>query len=234
MIEMKKVTLRRLGVILCTLQTFFFVMPAQAATRNDFLFNLKDTFNSSPSSHISTTELITTMVFIVLIILFFFSFSSEQNKRRSTRKLIQYKKRMQRQASRQPGTGQQKRSWFRLATKTEFRWIPAEQASRVKTNRYKLDHLVDISGGGMCFTTKDLLQIGNHIKILLSTGQGDPLFLDGKVIRVVSGDDMYRVSVEFVGIRDGQRDRIVSWITESQRMIIHGEKPEKKRLGSDD
>jgi len=231
---MKKNALPKLGALLGALQTFVFTMPARAANRNDFLFNLRDTFNSHPSRNISTSELIISLTFLALIVVFFIAFSSEQNKRRSTRKLSQYKKRMQKQAGRQPGAGQQNRSWFRLKTKAEFRWIPAEQASKVRINRYKLDHLVDVSGGGMCFTTRELLQNGDHIKILLSTGSGDPLYLDGKINRVALYEDMYQVSVEFVGIRDGQRDRIVAWVTESQRMIIHGDKPEKKRLGSDD
>lgn len=232
--KMKSIALRRLAAVLCILQTFFFVLPVRAANRNDFLFDLKDTFNSPVSHKVSTNEVIITMASIALIILFFIAFSSEQNKRRSTRKLSQYKKRMQKKASRQPGMGQQNRNWFRLATKTEFRWIPAAQASRVRINRYKLDHLVDISGGGMCFTTRESLQNGDHIKILLATGSGDPLYLDGRVVRVVFSDDMYRISVEFDGIRDGQRDRIVAWIMERQRMILHGEKPEKKRLGTDE
>lgn len=229
---MKRIALRKPVVLFCGLQTFVFTVPVQAANRNDFLFNLKDTFNSPPARNISTSELIISMTFIMLIVLFFFAFSSEQNKRRSTRKLIQYKKRMQKQASRQSGAGQQKRSWFRLKTKAEFRWIPAEQASRVRINRYKLDHMVDVSGGGMCFTTRELLQTGDHIKILLSTGSGDPLYLDGKVNRFALNKDMYQVSVEFVGIRNWQRDRIVAWVTESQRQILHGDKPDKKRLGS--
>lgn len=232
--KMKSIALRRLGLAICTMQMFVFVLPARAANRNDFLFNLKDTFNSPASKNISSTEMIISMAFIVLIILFFIAFSTEQNKRRSTRKLNQYKRQMQKKASRQPAAGQQNRSWFRLATRTEFRWIPVEQASRVRINRYKVDHLVNISGGGMCFTSKESLETGDHIKILLSTGEGDPLYLDGRVVRVVFGDEMYRISVEFDSIRDGQRDRIVAWIMERQRMIIHGEKPEKKRLGSDD
>ena len=220
--------------MLWSLQTLIFVLPAQAANRNDFLFNLKDTFNSPASQKFSVNGVVVTLACAVLLGLFFYYYSTEKNVQRTSRNLNREKIRQQITSSKQIGSSQHERNWFRLKTKAEFRWIPADQAARVRTNKYKSDHLIDISGGGMCFSTAEKLKSGDRIKILLSTGAGEPLFLDGEVGRVGEDNAIYKVSVEFVGIRDGHRDRIVTWILNRQRLAIQGEKPEKFKLGNDE
>lgn len=211
------------------------VLPAQAANRNDFLYNLRDTFNSPASERFGLNAILGSLVILGLLVLFFYAFSSQQNVRRASRKLKRAKRRQLKKASqRTNGLPQQQRNWYRLATRAEFRWIPAEQALKVRTNRYKVDHLLDISGGGISFTTTENLKPEDRIRILLYPGSSEPMFLDGKVIRVVSGDGTHKVSVEFLGIRDGQRDKIIAWIMSRQRLTIHGEKPEKTRLGQDE
>lgn len=230
----KSVFVRVLTTVFLTLQTLIIVLPAQAANRNDFLFNLKDTFNSPVTDKFSLSSVIMIIALAVLLGSFFYCYSTEKNVQRISRKLEKVKKRQQMLTSKQILSGKQKRNWFRLTTRAEFKWIPAEKASQVRSNRYKSDRLIDISGGGICFSTTEKLKSGDQIKLLLSTGTGEPLFLNGLVIRVSADDDINKVSVEFVGIRDGQRDKIVAWILARQRLIIHGEKPEKNKLGSDE
>jgi len=224
---MKKLYLRGLIAVLWSLQTLLLVGPVQAANRNDFLFNLKDTFNSPASQKFSVNSFIVTLVFVLLLGLFFYYNSREQNVRRTSRKLNREKVRRQMNSNQQLASNQHDRKWFRIKTRAEFRWILADQAAKVKMNRYKIDHLIDISGGGMCFSTAEKLKLGDEIRIILSTGKGEPLLLNGKVTRVSENNADYNISVEFVGIRDGHRDRIVAWIIAGQRSAIHEQKPEK-------
>ena len=232
--KMKTICLRSLIAVLWSLQTLIFVLPAQAANRNDFLFNLKKTFNSPISQKFSINGVVVTLVSVVLLGLFFYYYSTEQNVRRTSRKLSREKIRKQITSRKQIASSQQNRNWFRLKTRAEFSWIPADQVSRVRMNRYKSDRLIDISGGGMCFSTNEQLNSGNEIRLILSTGKGEPLLLNARVIRVSENNAIHNVSVEFIDIRDGQRDRIVAWIIARQRLAIHGEKPEKYKLGNDE
>ncbi len=216
------------------MQLLIFVLPVQAANRNDFLFNLKDTFNSPISDKFSLNASIAIIISLVLLGLFFFYNTSEKNVRRTSRKLGRVKKSKQMLTSPQITSGMQRRNWFRLTTRAEFKWLPVDQTAQVRINRYKSDALHDISGGGMCFSTNEKLKSGDQIRILLYTGATEPLFLNGRVIRVNADNANDKISVEFVGIRDGQRDKIVAWILARQRLAIHGEKPEKYKLGNDD
>lgn len=233
---MQKVTIfvRNLITIFLPLQALIFVLPARAANRNDVLFNLKDSFNSPVTDKFSVSSVIVMLASAVLLGAFFYYYTTEKNVRRTSRKLDQVKKHKQMLTSKQKTSVKQNRNWFRLTTRAEFKWIPIEQASQVRINRYKTDRLIDVSGGGMCFSTKEKLKSGDQIRILLSTGADEPLFLNGRVVRVSSDNAANKISVEFVGIRDGQRDKIVAWILARQRLAIHGEKPEKYKLGNDE
>lgn len=220
--------MRSLVTVLGAMQIMIFVSPVLAANRNDFLFNLKDTFNSPLASKFSLSSIVVTLALVVLLVLFFHYYSTEQNVRRTARDL-------KREKNHQPiASNQPNRKWFRLKTRVEFKWLPIDQVPKVRINRYKTDRLIDISGGGMCFATKEKLNYGDQINIILSTGEGEPLVMNGQVNRIGEDNASYTVSVEFIDIRDGQRDRIVAWILNRQRLEIHGEKPEENKLGSND
>jgi len=230
--KMKKYYLRKRIIILTAILIFVFVVPAQAANRNDFLFNLKDTFNNSIGDKFSVNTSITIIICAALLGLFLFYNSREKNIRRSARKLRQIKEHRQMLMSKQASS--QKRKWFRLATRAEFKWMPVDQDSQARHNRYTVDRLIDISGGGICFSTDKRLNPGNQIKITISTGQGDPIYLNGQVTRVSRDNGSYKVAVEFIDIRAGQQDRIITWILARQRKAIHEEKPEKNKLSNHD
>ncbi len=128
-----------------------------------------------------------------------------------------------------PLSSQQKRNWFRLRINAEIQWIPAAEAWKTKEGHYKKDRLVDISGGGLCFTTAEKLNPGDEIKFLLDVGGDKPLSLTGRVLRIHDepGENktMSKVAVQFENILNGVRDRIVCLIMKRQRDAIQ----EKKR-----
>lgn len=230
--KMKKCYLLKRIIMLTVIQILVFVLPLQAANRNDFLFNLKDTFNNSVVDKFSVNTSIAIIICTALLGLFLFYNSREKNIRRSARKLRQIKEHRQMLVSKQAAG--QRRKWFRLATRAEFKWMPVDQLSQARHNRYTVDRLIDISGGGICFSTDKILKPGNQIKIIISTGQGDPINMNGQVIRVSRDNDSYKVAVEFIDIRAGQQDRIVTWILARQRKAIHEKKPAKNKLGNHD
>lgn len=205
--------------IFCLLQYFLFIVPAQAANRNDALLDLKDTFNTPVSGRSSiTTTIISILICGIVIWVIYYYASQEKKTQRHSHEQHQEKIRLQRSSS------QQKRNWYRLKTRGEFKWVPAELAPNVKENKYRHDQLIDVSGGGLCFSTAEPIANGDEIKLILSLGEKNPLVLNGKVIRAVEDAGVHTVSIEYIGIRDGQRDRIISWILKNQRNIMQNQK----------
>ncbi|PKM78336.1 MAG: hypothetical protein CVU90_02210 [Firmicutes bacterium HGW-Firmicutes-15] len=155
----------------------------------------------------------------------------EEEAQRNSYKL--YKERQAKVARSSPGQ-KHDRKWFRLRTKEEFQWILNAQAEKSKEKDYKRDHLVDISGDGLCFTTAETLNTNDEILFFLNTGEGKTLSVTGRAVRIVEETNpdniMYNISVKFGNLLPGERDRIVAWILKRQRDAIHGENPENVSL----
>ncbi|MDD3023843.1 MAG: PilZ domain-containing protein [Syntrophomonadaceae bacterium] len=207
--------------LLVFLSTLVFVLPVKAANRNDFLFNLKDTFNSPVTAKASWASIILIVLITVIIIMIFrYYFLREEKAQRAA--LESYREKHRSQSS------DQKRNWFRLKTDAEFKWIPAHEADTAKENQYITDQLMDISGGGLSFSTTEIINAHDEINILLPVGESKPLCLDGKIIRVVQSEDAFNVFVQFIGLMDGHRDKVVAWIQKNQRDAMYIEKHDDK------
>lgn len=207
----------KLGIILGILQTFFFTLPISAANRNDLLFDLQDTFNSPAADKVNGWLILIVLLACAVMLLVFYFGSSQRKKE------LQTSREMHLETIRNQKSPNQKRNWFRLTTNEKFEWVPIDEYFDETTSEYIKDHLIDISGGGLSFSTHTVIKAGQAINFLLSLGQKTPLPLKGKVIRVTNDDGVNIVSVQFVNIRDGQRDRIVSWILDNQRNVIREE-----------
>lgn len=204
---------------LVPLQSFFLAAPLQAATRNDVLFDLKNSFNAPVSGRSNITAIIIAILLCVIVIWAIYHYSlKEKEAQRKSHVLRQEKMRLQRSLS------PQKRNWYRIKTRGDFRWIQSELAPKIRESKYKNDQLIDVSGGGLCFSTAEPVALGSDIRFILSLGEDNSITLNGKVVRVVEQDGMNQVSLEYTGIREGQRDRIVAWISRSQRSNLQKEK----------
>jgi len=129
----------------------------------------------------------------------------------------------------QPLNPEQKRSWYRLRTNTEFKWVLASEYSSHKKINYKNDYLVDISGGGLCFKTAEILNIGDVIRLVLDIGADKKLSAYGTVLRVEkenrqNNETRYKVSIQFEGLSRRELDSIVSFIMNRQRYFIKDQK----------
>ncbi|HEX2924707.1 MAG TPA: PilZ domain-containing protein [Ruminiclostridium sp.] len=183
---------------------------ALAADRNDALFSLKDTLNSSDKNGASGLFILIILGVLIIWLVYYMS-SREKKDQINTLNTHREKARSQ--------TSSQKRNWFRFQTNAEFKWIPAEQAERVKEKNYHTSQMIDISGGGLSFKTTEPVRPGDELHIQLPIDGGKPFPVDALVIRVAEEEDGNKISVEFLGLRDGHRDRIVSWIQRTQRNI---------------
>lgn len=218
---MKKINhqLKLLLFGLVPVQSFFLVAPLQAANRNDVLFDLKDSFNTPVSGRSSITTIIIAIILCVVVIwtIYYYSLQEKETQRKS-HVFRQEKMRLQRSLS------PQKRNWYRIKTRGEFRWIQSELAPKLRESKYKHGQLIDVSGGGLCFSTAEPVALGSGIRFILSLGEDNSIALNGKVVRVLEQDGMNQVSLEYTGIREGQRDRIIAWISKSQRSNLQKEK----------
>jgi len=207
---------RKIGFIFfLLLQMLIFVLPCQAeVTWHDVSRSMNSSFSGDQVfSMKNAAALLVILVFILGAVIFYLLWPRKEKEKKEYN-----------QISWRPLNQQQKRKWFRLPTSAEFEWIPAENASIVKKSQYKKDRLVDISGGGLCFTTAEKLNSGDQIILLLDTGGGKELTINGQVVRIeeenVQDKAINKVSVQFGNLLSGERDRIVAFIMNRQRDTI--------------
>lgn len=84
---------------------------------------------------------------------------------------------------------------------------------------------VDISGGGVLFTTRAGWIRANHLlRVRVDLPQLEPVVCIARVIRVgqnrISGVVYNQVACKFEDLREGQRDTIIKFIFERQRELI--------------
>ncbi|MEN6347887.1 MAG: PilZ domain-containing protein [Syntrophomonas sp.] len=206
------------------LQLFVFPLPGYASVTSwdQFSDSMNYSFSGQRSNMLALIFLV--MGFVILFVIIRVYFNREEKAERLSRKAYREKREAQ---EKQPG---QQRKWFRLKTSAEFRWIPTTMGDRVAENKFINDRMVDISGGGLCFATAELLNPGDEIEFILNTGEGKPMRLYGIVARIIEQEEdelVNHVSIQFAGLRNGERDRIVSWIMRRQRDGIHEEDEEE-------
>lgn len=195
--------------------TLILALPARAeVTYYDVSRSISDSLSGS---RVSVAGIFLTVLFFALVFLIFrqswLRKEKELDRKRRTRITLQ------------PKGQPHKRSWFRLKTSAEFKWVLADEAPRKKEEQYNMDRLIDISGGGVSFITGQNLNPGDEIKFLLDTGKDKPMLVNGRVLRTDQESEqnstLYKVSAQFGNLTNGERDRIVSFIMRRQRDSAH-------------
>ncbi len=112
-----------------------------------------------------------------------------------------------------------KRDWYRIETEIPLKWYPLPIPSHIQAKNFYDATAVDISGGGLLFYTHEIAALNEEILLLLNLDDMD-LQLSAQTLRVQSeekdGEKYYLTGVKFTNIREGQRNRIISWILKSQ------------------
>jgi len=188
---------------------------------NELSNSLNSNFTETQVFGLSERTLFIIVVITIIALIVFFAWYADQEKKAQRRSYELYQERKKMASSASSGA-QQDRKWFRLRTKAPFRWITSEElAKKVKEKNYHQDHLVDISGDGLCFSTALSLNIDDDLRFFLDGGDGELLSMNGHVVRIVdkTEDDkpMFDISVKFNYLLPGERDKIVAWILQRQR-----------------
>lgn len=82
---------------------------------------------------------------------------------------------------------------------------------------------VDISGGGLQFTTKKELSVDDIIELRVSLPGRYPLETLARVVRVEKSNPKttnYSIGAEFENLRESQRDLVIAFVFEKQREIL--------------
>lgn len=113
---------------------------------------------------------------------------------------------------------EQKRAWFRLPVNQYFLF------ARGNDDDYEEAKAVNISGGGLLFTTRSKLEQNENLKIILNFAGDKKLDLAGQVAWISdstteNSERMYLVGVRFGDIAAGERDGLISRILQKQPMI---------------
>lgn len=119
------------------------------------------------------------------------------------------------------------RDWMRLSIEQEVLYARAED------NKYKRAKVINMSGGGLLFTTREELQKDDELEIILDLSSGEELNLKGRVVRVTedSGNDdkkQFMIGVQFLNIKKGEQDKIVGEILREQQESVLEEKRKSK------
>lgn len=120
----------------------------------------------------------------------------------------------------------QKREYVRLATNLplRFKMLTTDNNSDIdEENNILRATTIDISAGGVLFTTKDNFKKTEKMEIELKLSDHELIICTAKVVRIFEKDRKTgetRVAVEFDNINEGQRDKIFRYIFEKQREWI--------------
>ncbi|HZJ84420.1 MAG TPA: PilZ domain-containing protein [Syntrophomonadaceae bacterium] len=119
----------------------------------------------------------------------------------------------------------QLRNWVRhpCHTLVEFKIIDNGKGGQDTESPTYQEYSIDISGGGMLLHTKQTLDAGTMLYVEFNLD--DCLITaNSRVVRSAPIDNDFRTAVEFVDIKEKEREKIVSYIFRKQREIL------KKRL----
>jgi len=120
----------------------------------------------------------------------------------------------------------QKREFVRLPVSMPIRFKVVNRNVEVKSDeKVEIQEglTIDISAGGLLFTTKTLLQAGQLLELEIKLAEKDFLYLKANVVRVFDRkhqNEDWKVALIYDDINDRQRDRIFKFIFDKQREWI--------------
>jgi len=115
----------------------------------------------------------------------------------------------------------QRRQWVRVPATLPLRYrLPSD----AHFNPINLATTIDISGGGLCFLTNDPIEAGQILDMEINLPDREPVFCQIKVVRLQQPDGKKgtttKVFSTYLDLTEAQRDRIISFVLEKQRVLI--------------
>lgn len=114
----------------------------------------------------------------------------------------------------------QRRNWVRVPANLYLRYC---LSSNQKFKPIYLATSVNISGGGICFTTNEVLGMEQVLEMEINLPDRDPVICNIKILRMTETDtrlNSKKIYAKYLDITEPQRDRIVSFVLERQRELI--------------
>lgn len=118
----------------------------------------------------------------------------------------------------------QRRNFFRFSCLLDVRLRMFETRDTREEDRGKYTKAItkDISGGGLCLLTNQKPVLGWFVEGDLDIGSN--LHFIGRIVRVIDihdkGKFRYEAGIEFVDINEKDRQKVISFIFESQRKLL--------------
>ncbi|NPV92031.1 MAG: hypothetical protein HPY50_14790 [Firmicutes bacterium] len=116
----------------------------------------------------------------------------------------------------------QRRSWVRVPASLRISYTTVKDKV-IDDELFLETSTIDVSGGGLLFYSDRGYRPGESMRIILHLPKR-PLEVKARVIRSTIIPDqqprLYQTGVEFIDIRERQRDRVMKYIFEQQRMLI--------------
>lgn len=120
----------------------------------------------------------------------------------------------------------QKREYVRLEASLTIRFRILELVKGLEGDKESTIYqanTMNISAGGVLFSTRQKLKTSDTIEIELQLPEQEPILCKAKIVRVFAQDRVTseaKVAVEFDDITESQRDRIFKYIFDKQREWI--------------
>lgn len=118
----------------------------------------------------------------------------------------------------------QRRTFFRFNCLLDVEYRMFQDLAIPKEDRgaFKKAVTKDLSGGGLCLLANERPTYGWFLEGLLKI-EREVRFI-GKIVRVINihdkGKFSYEIGIEFVEITNGERERVISFIFDSQRKLL--------------
>lgn len=115
----------------------------------------------------------------------------------------------------------QRRNFVRLDTKIPVVYTILDNDMKPVSEQFKAT-TIDISGGGLMFSTDGTIQQGKFLEILAFLSADTTVTAIGKAVRVmdnISGKNKKSIGVEFSLIEERERDKIIRYIFNQQREL---------------
>lgn len=118
----------------------------------------------------------------------------------------------------------QRRSFFRFECILDLKYRIFEKKETKDEDRgeYKKAITKDISGGGLCILTDVEPKYGWYLDGIIDVGSS--VRFVGKVVRAINVHDKgkfhYEAGIEFIDISDLEREKVISFIFDSQRKML--------------
>lgn len=118
----------------------------------------------------------------------------------------------------------QRRNFFRFQCleKVQYRMYENEKTPAEERGEFKDSITRDISGGGICLRTKEKPNKGWYVEGYLHIGQ--KIHFIGRIVRVADVENKveysYEAGIEFINISDKDREKVISFIFDSQRKLL--------------